>query len=69
MDGAKIADVRAELAKAEQSSGAKQQQALTQLVTRLESEVNGARDAAKAQALATTVKQLANSPSLATAGK
>jgi hypothetical protein len=69
MDGAKIADVRAELAKAEQSSGAKQQQALTQLVTRLESDVNGAHDAAKAQALATTVKQLANSPSLATAGK
>jgi LVIVD repeat-containing protein len=69
MDAAKIADVRAELAKAEQSSGAKQQQALNQLVTRLESDVNGAREAAKAQALANTVRQLANSPSLATAGK
>jgi hypothetical protein len=69
MDMAKIADVRGELAKAEQSSGTKQQQELTQLVTRLESDVTGARDAEKAQALANTVKQLANSPSLATAGK
>jgi hypothetical protein len=69
MDAAKIADVRAELAKAERSSGAKQQQALTQLVTRLESDVTGARDSAKAETLANTVKQLANAPSLVTAGK
>jgi hypothetical protein len=69
MDAAKVADVRGELAKAEQSSGARQQQELTQLVTRLESDVTGARDAEKVQALTTTVKQLANSPSLATAGK
>jgi hypothetical protein len=69
MDAAKIADVRAELAKAEQSSGAKQQQELTQLVTRLESDVSGAPDTAKAQELVSAVKQLANSPSLATAGK
>jgi hypothetical protein len=69
MDAAKIADVRAELAKAEQASGGKQQAALSQLVSRLESDVNGARDGAKTQLLANTVRQLASSPTLATARK
>ena len=39
---------------------------LTQLVSRLESEANGASDASKVRVLAGAVKQLAASPSLAT---
>ena len=66
MDAARIADVRAQLAKAEQAAGANEQQMLTQLVSRLESEANGAGDASKVRLLAGAVKQLATSPSLAT---
>jgi hypothetical protein len=39
---------------------------LAQLVSRLESEANGAGDATKVRLLAGAVKQLATSPSLAT---
>ncbi|HEX6408764.1 MAG TPA: hypothetical protein VFZ90_16375 [Gemmatimonadales bacterium] len=66
MDAARIADARAQLAKAEKAAGADQQQVLTQLVARLESEANGAGDANKVRLLAGAVKQLATSPSLAT---
>ncbi len=66
MDAARIADARAQLAKAEQAAGANEQQMLTQLVSRLESEANGAGDASKVRLLAGAVKQLATSPSLAT---
>ena len=66
MDAARIADARAQLAKAEKAAGADEQQMLTQLVSRLESEANGAGDATKVRTLAGAVKQLATSPSLAT---
>jgi hypothetical protein len=66
MDAARIADARAQLAKAEKAGGADEQQMLTQLVSRLESEANGAGDANKVRLLAGAVKQLATSPSLAT---
>jgi hypothetical protein len=66
MDAARIADARAQLAKAEKAAGADEQQMLTQLVSRLESEANGAGDASKVRVLAGAVKQLATSPSLAT---
>ena len=66
MDAARIADARAQLAKAEKAAGADEQQMLTQLVSRLESEANGASDATKVRVLAGAVKQLATSPSLAT---
>jgi len=66
MDAARIADARAQLAKAEKAAGADEQQMLTQLVSRLESEANGAGDASKVRLLAGAVKQLATSPSLAT---
>jgi hypothetical protein len=66
MDAARIADARAQLAKAEKAAGADEQQMLTQLVSRLESEANGASDASKVRVLAGAVKQLATSPSLAT---
>jgi len=66
MDAARIADARAQLAKAEKAAGANEQQMLTQLVSRLESEANGAGDASKVRVLAGAVKQLATSPSLAT---
>src|SRR3954464_11073666 len=69
MDAAKIADARAELAKAEQASGGKQAAGLTQLVSRLEADAARSTDAAKVQMLANTVKDLASSQSLATAGK
>jgi hypothetical protein len=65
MDAARIADARAQLAKAEKAAGADEQQMLTQLVSRLESEANGAGDANKVRLLAGAVKQLATSPSLA----
>jgi LVIVD repeat-containing protein len=66
MDAARIADARAQLAKAEKAAGANEQQMLTQLVSRLESEANGAGDASKVRLLVGAVKQLATSPSLAT---
>jgi hypothetical protein len=69
MDAAKIADARAELAKAEQASGGKQAAGLTQLVSRLEADAARSTDAAKVQMLANTVNDLASSQSLATAGK
>jgi LVIVD repeat len=65
LDAGKIAEARAELARAEKASGSKQQETLTQLVSRLETEVNGAGDSAKVRLLAGTVKQLATSPDLA----
>jgi hypothetical protein len=67
MDAGKIADVRAELAKAEKAGGLEQQQTLGQLVSRLEADVNGAGDSAKVRLLAGAVKQLATAPSLAQA--
>jgi hypothetical protein len=66
MDAARIADARTQLAKAEKAAGADEQQMLTQLVSRLESEANGAGDGNKVRLLAGAVKQLATSPSLAT---
>jgi hypothetical protein len=65
MDRAKIADARAELAKAEQASGSKKQTELSQLISRLESDANGAPDAAKVQTLANAVRDLANAPEIA----
>jgi hypothetical protein len=62
----RIADARAQLARAEKASGPEQQQTLAQLVSRLESEANGAGDATKVRLLAGAVKQLATSPGLAT---
>ena len=67
MDADKIADARAELAKAEKSGGSEQQQTLSRLVSRLEADVNGTGDSAKVRLLAGAVKQLATSPSLAQA--
>src|SRR3954467_3040337 len=66
MDAARIADARAQLAKAEKTAGADEQQMLTQLVSRLESEAKDAGDGGKVRLLASAVKQLATSPSLAT---
>jgi hypothetical protein len=65
MDRAKIADARAELAKAEQASGSKKQTELSQLISRLESDADGARDAVKVQTLANAVRDLANAPEIA----
>jgi hypothetical protein len=65
MDAGKIAETRAELARAEKASGSKQQEALSQLVSRLEANVNGAGDAAKVLALAGVVRQLGTAPSVA----
>jgi hypothetical protein len=67
MEAGAIADVRSGLARAEKAAGSEQQQTLTQLVSRLETAVSGAGDAAKVQLLAGAVKQLASSPSLANA--
>jgi len=65
MDAGKIATARAELARAEKVSGAKQQEVLTRLVERLEADVAGAGDTAKVQTLAGVVRQLVVAPNLA----
>jgi len=67
MNADAITEARTELARAEKTGGAEQQQTLTQLVSRLESAVSGAGDSAKVQLLAGAVKQLTMSPSLAQA--
>jgi hypothetical protein len=67
MAAGEIAEARTELARAEKAGQSEQQQTLAQLVSRLESAVNGAGDAAKVQLLASAVRQLATSPSLAQA--
>jgi hypothetical protein len=65
MDAARIAATREELAQAEKASGAKRQEALTRLVSRLEIDANAAGDAAKVRTLAQAVRELAAQPSLA----
>ena len=65
MDPAKIADARAELVKAEQASGARQRETLTQLVSRLEADVAGSADEAKVRTLVEAVNGLARERSLA----
>ena len=66
MNATQIADARAQLDTAEKLGGPEQQQTLTQLVSRLESEANGAGDGGKVRLVAGAVKQLAASPNLAT---
>jgi LVIVD repeat len=58
MAPSEIATARQELANAQKASGAKQGKALTRLVTRLEADVQGARDAAKVRTLAGVVRDL-----------
>jgi hypothetical protein len=65
MDAPKIALVRQELAKAEKASGARQQEVLAQLVSRLEADAKEAGDAAKIRTLAGVMRQLAAAPRLA----
>lgn len=55
----RVSDVRESLASAENASGAKRQEALSQLATQLASDANGASDAAKVRKLADAVKELA----------
>jgi hypothetical protein len=62
---AQIADARAQLATAEKAGGAARQQTLSQLVSRLESDVNGAGDRSKVALLAGTVRQLTAGADLA----
>ena len=65
MDAAKIAAAREALAHAEQASGAKQQEVLAQLVSRLELAATGAGDAARVRTLADAVRGLGSGPMLA----
>jgi hypothetical protein len=62
---AQIADARSQLATAEKASGAAQQHTLSQLVSRLEGDVNGAGDRSKVALLAGTVRQLTAGSDLA----
>ena len=66
LDAGKIAAAREELAKAEKASGATRQEALTQLVSRLEADVGRAVDPAKIRALTSVVSELAAEQRLAT---
>ena len=65
LDAARIAEVRAELAVAEKASGSAQQETLSQLVSRLEADLKGARDATKVRMLAGVVRQLGTAPQVA----
>ena len=65
MDAAEIAAAREALAQAEQASGAKQQEVLAQLVSRLELAATGAGDAARVRTLAGAVRGLASGTMLA----
>jgi hypothetical protein len=68
LDAGKIAVARKELASAEAATGSKRQGLLTELVSRLEADVNGAGDANRVRTLAGVVRELGGS-SLAVSGK
>jgi hypothetical protein len=65
LDPAKIAEARNQLARAESSSGGKQTEVLTTLVSTLENAVNDAADSAKVRTLAEAVRQLGGGSQLA----
>jgi hypothetical protein len=64
-----IAAARKELATAENGSGMKRRETLTQLLSQLEADVHGAGDAAKVQTLAGVVRELGAEPRLARGGQ
>ncbi|MEO7501808.1 MAG: hypothetical protein ABIW94_04130 [Gemmatimonadaceae bacterium] len=57
--GGRVTAVRNALTNAERATGAQRKDALTQLATQLDSDANGARDAAKVRTLAVAVRSLA----------
>jgi hypothetical protein len=59
LSGSQIASTRATLAKAEHASGAERSDALTQLATQLDGDVQSSSDGAKVRLLSTTVRKLA----------
>jgi len=65
LDAGTIADLRAELATAEKSSGSAQSKVLAGLVSRLEADRSQAGDPTKVQLLAGTLRQLTSNPDLA----
>jgi LVIVD repeat len=65
LDAAKIAEVRASLARAEKGSAAERGAVLEQVVAQLESGIKSSSDAAKVQLLAGTLKELAGDSRLA----
>jgi hypothetical protein len=58
LDAGQIAAAREELTRAETASGTKRQEALNQLVSRLQADVAGAGDASKVRMLADAVRDL-----------
>jgi LVIVD repeat len=62
MAAGKITSIRDELSRAERLTGQARKDALTQLATRVQNEANSANDKAKAQLLATAVRDLVNAP-------
>jgi hypothetical protein len=65
LEAAKIAEVRAALATAEKASASQRAVVLSQVVSQLEAETARAGDAAKVKMLASTVRDLAGEPRLA----
>jgi hypothetical protein len=65
LEAAKIAEVRAALATAEKASASQRAVVLSQVVSQLEAETARAGDAAKVKMLASTVRELAGEPRLA----
>jgi hypothetical protein len=66
LDAGKIAEVRAALATVEKSSASERGAVLSQALKHLEAETGRSSDAAKLQTLASTIRELAESPSVAT---
>ena len=62
MSSGKIKSIRDEMSRAERLSGQARKDALTQLATRAQSEVNSATDKTKAQMLAKAISDLSNAP-------
>jgi hypothetical protein len=66
LNSGKLAEVRAALAAAEKSSASERGFVLSRVVKELEAETGRSSDAAKLQILAGTIRELAESPSMAT---
>jgi hypothetical protein len=65
LSGSQIASTRSTLAKAEHASGSERSDALTQLATQLDGDVQSSSDGAKVRLLSTTVRNLATSSTAA----
>jgi hypothetical protein len=62
MSSGRIKSIRDEMSRAERLSGQARKDALTQLATRVQADMNSASDKAKVQLLAKAISDLSNAP-------